>query len=128
MRGLHALKCLERHGKPVPVSRLAAETHVSPAHAARLIARLRELGFVESRPGKGFVLARPAGEISVAEVVQGLGAASAKPHRCKADYTTCTDRGVCVLAPLCRAAEEGLEEVFRRFTLSELSTELPALF
>jgi len=127
VRGLHVLKCLSAAGKAVPLPRIAAETHVSTAHAARLIARLRELGFVESRPGKGFVLARPAGEISVADVVRGLGASSAKPARCKADYGTCSERAVCALAPLCREAEEGLREVFGRFTLAGLDRELPAL-
>jgi Rrf2 family protein len=128
VRGLHVLKCLERHGKAVSTSRIAAEVHLSAANAARLISRLRELGFVESRPGKGFVLARPAAEIVVADVVRGLGAAGPRPARCRADYATCTDRSVCALGPWCREANEALEETFRRHTIAGLESELPALF
>lgn len=60
--------------EPVPLSEIAATEDLPLAYLEHLVARLRRAGLVESRRGArgGYLLARPAAEISMAEVVEAL--------------------------------------------------------
>ena len=57
--------------RPVTLTDIAAAQHLSVAYLEQLFARLRRAGLVASArgPGGGYRLARPAGEIAVADVV-----------------------------------------------------------
>ena len=127
VRGLHALKVLAREEGPLTSGALAREVHVTPTRAARLFRQLKSAGLISSAGHRGWILARPAGDITVLDVVESLGSSSARPERCQADWTMCRDRGSCSLAPLCRQAHERLIEVFRGHTLADLRAEMPAL-
>ena len=61
-------------GHPVSLSEIADGDGLPLAYLEHLAARLRKAGLVESRRGArgGYLLARAAGEISMAEVVQAL--------------------------------------------------------
>jgi Rrf2 family protein len=69
--------------EPVPLSEIAATDELPLAYLEHLVARLRRAGLVESRRGArgGYLLARPADEISMAEVVEALEGAIA-PIEC----------------------------------------------
>lgn len=127
VRGLHVLKALARRQGPLRAAELAREAAVTPARLTRLLRLLRVARLVETRRG-GWVLTRPADQIRVLEAVDALGAGRARPAHCRADWANCDDRGGCALAPLCRPAQEALQEVFRTRTLADLQPEVPALF
>jgi Rrf2 family transcriptional regulator, cysteine metabolism repressor len=61
-------------GDPVPLAEIAAHDGLPLAYLEHLVARLRKAGLVDSRRGSrgGYMLARPAAEITMAEVVQAL--------------------------------------------------------
>jgi len=60
--------------EPVPLAEIAERDGLPLAYLEHLVARLRKAGLVDSRRGSrgGYMLARPAGEISMAEVVEAL--------------------------------------------------------
>src|SRR5271170_5869657 len=61
-------------GDPVPLAEIAAHDGLPLAYLEHLVARLRKAGLVDSRRGSrgGYMLARDAHEISMAEVVEAL--------------------------------------------------------
>jgi Rrf2 family cysteine metabolism transcriptional repressor len=61
-------------GDPVPLAEIATTDGLPLAYLEHLVARLRKAGLVDSRRGSrgGYLLARPASEITMAEVVQAL--------------------------------------------------------
>jgi len=61
-------------GSPVSLSEIAEHDKLPLAYLEHLAARLRKAGLVESRRGArgGYMLARPAEEITMAEVVEAL--------------------------------------------------------
>ena len=61
-------------GVPVPLAEIAAHDGLPLAYLEHLVARLRKSGLVDSRRGSrgGYMLARPASEITMAEVVEAL--------------------------------------------------------
>ena len=64
-----------RNGEsPVPLAEIAETNGLPLAYLEHLVARLRKAGLVESRRGArgGYLLARPADEITMAEVVEAL--------------------------------------------------------
>lgn len=61
-------------GQPVPLAEIAERGGLPLAYLEHLVARLRKAGLVDSRRGSrgGYMLARPASEITMAEVVEAL--------------------------------------------------------
>jgi len=59
---------------PIPLAEIAAHDGLPLAYLEHLVARLRKAGLVDSRRGSrgGYLLARPAKEITMAEVVEAL--------------------------------------------------------
>ena len=68
---------------PVPLAEIAEANTLPLAYLEHLAARLRKAGLVESRRGArgGYLLARPADDITMAEVVEALEGAIA-PIEC----------------------------------------------
>ncbi len=58
----------------VPLAEIAERDGLPQAYLEHLVARLRKAGLIESRRGSrgGYMLARPAAEITMAEVVEAL--------------------------------------------------------
>jgi Rrf2 family cysteine metabolism transcriptional repressor len=61
-------------GEPIPLAEIAAGDGMPLAYLEHLVARLRKAGLVDSRRGSrgGYMLARPAAQITMAEVVEAL--------------------------------------------------------
>jgi Rrf2 family transcriptional regulator, cysteine metabolism repressor len=59
---------------PIPLAEIAAHDGLPLAYLEHLVARLRKAGLVDSRRGSrgGYMLARPAAQITMAEVVEAL--------------------------------------------------------
>src|SRR5258708_19447120 len=60
--------------EPIPLAEIAAHDGLPLAYLEHLVARLRKAGLVDSRRGShgGYLLARAAAEITMAEVVEPL--------------------------------------------------------
>jgi Rrf2 family protein len=61
-------------GDPVPLAEIAEHDGLPLAYLEHLVARLRKAGLVDSRRGSrgGYLLSRPARDITMAEVVEAL--------------------------------------------------------
>jgi Rrf2 family transcriptional regulator, cysteine metabolism repressor len=74
--GVRVMVDLARRGgaEPVPLAEIADGEGLPLAYLEHLVARLRRAGLIESRRGAhgGYLLARPAQEITMAEVVEAL--------------------------------------------------------
>src|SRR5262245_66626616 len=73
--GLRCLMHLARCGGSLTVPEIAQAEGLSPAYVAKLLAVLRQAGFVESVRGRagGYHLARPPGEVRLGRVLLALG-------------------------------------------------------
>jgi Rrf2 family transcriptional regulator, cysteine metabolism repressor len=62
------------HGDPISLAEIAEHDGLPLAYLEHLVARLRKAGLIDSRRGSrgGYLLARAAAEITMAEVVQAL--------------------------------------------------------
>ncbi|HEY3799818.1 MAG TPA: Rrf2 family transcriptional regulator [Caulobacteraceae bacterium] len=80
---------------PAPVSGIAERQQISQAYLEQLFARLRRRGLVTAHrgPGGGYRLARPAAEISVADVVIAVDE-PLRAIRCHGGATGCMKNGV----------------------------------
>src|SRR2546428_344982 len=83
--GVRVMVELARHDGdgPTPLAEVAETDGLPLAYLEHLVARLRRAGLVESRRGArgGYLLARPAAEITMAEIVEALEGAIA-PIEC----------------------------------------------
>ena len=74
--GVRVMVELARHNGdgPVSLTDIASTEELPLAYLEHLVARLRKAGLVESRRGArgGYLLARPARDVSMAEVVEAL--------------------------------------------------------
>ncbi len=74
--GVRVMVELARRGgvQPVALTEIAEHDHMPLAYLEHLVARLRRAGLIESRRGAhgGYLLARPAEQITMAEVVEAL--------------------------------------------------------
>ena len=76
----YGLRCLLRIGlagkdESVTIPEISQAEALSPAYAAKLLRMLRRGGFIKSARGKagGYTLARPADQIIIGDVIDGLG-------------------------------------------------------
>ncbi|MFI8425855.1 RrF2 family transcriptional regulator [Streptomyces sp. NPDC085479] len=75
---LHCCVVLTAASEPVPAARLAALHDVSPSYLAKQLQALSRAGLVHAVQGKtgGYVLTRPAAEITLLDVVRAVDGAS----------------------------------------------------
>ena len=101
--GLKALICLARapEGEIAQVANIAARNNISKKFLDAILLDLRSAGFVRSRkgPGGGYMLAKPATEIMIGDVVREIDGPLA-PIACnnRSAYSACPD---CIDPDLC---------------------------
>jgi Rrf2 family protein len=117
---LHALQAMMLKGTPLSIPEMARSSGFDGARIRPLLARLQREDLVHSRPGRGFVLTRSPGEITLHEIIQAIGESKPPGAPCGGDFDACASRASCILVPLCRKAEQGFQETLRTFTLAEL--------
>jgi Rrf2 family protein len=113
---------LEEGTGPVPLSRIAEHQDLSRTYLQQLMGLLKRAGLVRVAQGfkGGFVLARPAGEISLADVLCAAEGAFSLVD-CVADKDTCK-RGVnCVMTEVWTEASLRLRDFFGGISLAELA-------
>lgn len=130
-RGEYALRALEvlALSPPraiVPTRQLSEDHGIPHRFLEHILADLRDGGFLESRRGVrgGYRLARPAVEISVAEVVEHLDGPFG-PLDCLTGkglrQCSCADPGVCGLRSLMAEWREEMIRTLSRMTIADLS-------
>jgi Rrf2 family cysteine metabolism transcriptional repressor len=121
-------------GDPIPLAEIAANDGLPLAYLEHLVARLRKAGLVDSRRGSrgGYLLARPAAQITMAEVVEALEGSIA-PIECisqSADGTIVCAREskldhVCPTKLLWTRVRSSMVTTLRETTLADLLVSPP---
>jgi Rrf2 family protein len=117
---LYALQVLLHQCKPTSSREISRSAGLAPAPVRSVLRLLAKAGFVRSRPRGGYFLAKPPGDIRVLDIVHAVDAPLEPAAPCGGDYDACVTRATCVLAPLCRNAEQAFQESLRTFTLADL--------
>jgi Rrf2 family iron-sulfur cluster assembly transcriptional regulator len=110
--------------KAAPLAAIAARQQISRPYLEQLFARLRRAGLVRSvrGPGGGYRLARPAHELSVAEVVSAVDE-PLKVTRCEAHGPGCLKGGArCITHALWEETGRRLEAYLASVSLADVSS------
>ncbi len=120
--GLRALSdlCAQNEDGPVAVSDIAKRQDIPANYLEQLFAKLRRGNILRSVRGAqgGYLLARPAGEITVAEIVDALGESIT--------FGDCQTEAGCDQAPRCptfhlwRKVKNSIDEILTNTTLEAL--------
>lgn len=125
----YGLRCLVqlanlRAGESLTLPQIAEREGISTANAGKLMWLLNKAGFVLSTRGTkgGYVLARPAGEIRLSEIIRVLDQDVLAKH-CES-YTgvldSCVHNGDCGIRPVIVGLHEIVENALSQITLSQL--------
>ena len=127
----YGLRCLVQlahrtRKQSTTIPEIAETEGVSPHNVAKYLAILRRAGFVDSERGQhgGYTLARPASEISVADVVAALGGPlydtsfcdhfTGTSDSCQHTAVDCSIRGVWI------RVQDAVDAVLHQTTLQDL--------
>lgn len=126
----YGLRCLVRLAREGPggsltIPEISEAEGVSGAYVAKLMRILRRGGLVKSSRGKigGYVLARPAGVISMNEVMAVLGGRLFEAGFCEAHaghMKSCASLIDCSLRSLWRNIQVAVDQVLSQTTLQDL--------
>ena len=124
---LHALHLMMRRKDAVSRREIQRSSGFAGKAVHALMPRLREAGFIRTIPGRGFALAKAPGEIPLEDLLRAVVEPCVPEAPCGGDFDACDTRAACVLAPLCRQAEEEFRKTLRSFTLAELADRPPEI-
>ena len=126
----YGLRCLLRVGRAgsegsVTISELSRSEGISEPNAAKMMRLLRTAGLVQSTRGQagGYALARPAGEISVSEVLAALGGRLYEASFCDTHAgmeRLCTHNSDCAIRSVWRKVQRAIDDVLEKITLKDL--------
>ncbi|MEN8374173.1 MAG: Rrf2 family transcriptional regulator [Gemmatimonadota bacterium] len=121
IRGLGFLATLPRD-RHIPLSEIALARDLPPSFLAKTFQKLARHGLVESARGrgKGYALAKPAGEINVLDIVVAVEG-SILLTRCLLWAARCHDHDPCPLHHLLKDRVRLLEASLREITLSDVA-------
>jgi len=117
------------NGAPVPLRDISDEEDISLSYLEQLFAKLRRGGVVRSvkGPGGGYLLTRPPGDISVAEVIE-LVEEGLNPVAClDGDAAKCTRENRCATQRVWKGLGERIRDFLNSISIGELSGEATEL-
>jgi len=125
----YGLRCLVQlaslqAGDSLTLPQIAEREGISTANAGKLMWLLNKAGFVQSTRGTkgGYVLARPAADIHLSEIIKVLDADVLGKH-CES-YTgvldSCVHKGDCGIRPVIVGLHEIVENALSQITLAQL--------
>ena len=126
--GLRAMIDLAIHGKEeaVSIASIAARQKISESYLEQLIPKLRKAGMISSvrGAGGGYMLAKPASEISVGDILRALEG-SLDPVDCAGlpGASGCTASGGCVTKYVWQKINESINQTVDGMNLEELIRE-----
>ena len=115
--------CSRSDNQPASVSGIASRQNIPVTYLEQILAKLRRGGILDSVRGAqgGYILARPAGKITVAEILQALG----EPvifGSCQTDKG-CENAVTCPTFNLWRKVKGSVDEILRTTTLADIADE-----
>lgn len=120
-----AMLDLALHAKSAPISlaEISERQKISLAYLEQLFSRLRREGIVASvrGPGGGYRLAKPANEVSVADIVVAVNE-SIDATRC-GSQSNCQDGQVCLTHHLWMGLNGQIEQYLRSVNLATLASD-----
>lgn len=127
----YGLRCLVQVAsspptEPMTLPTIAQREGMSVPHVAKLMAALRQAGLVESVRGRsgGYVLSRPADQISVLDVMTGLGEQLFDSDYCEryhgVEDKACVHVNGCSIRSVWSRVETLVSDVLRRTSLADL--------
>lgn len=113
-------------GRGFSTAELAGELHLSRNHLAKIMQHMSRAGVIDTRRGSGggAVLARPAAEVRLGDVVRLLEDGQPLVECFGTDAGTCSIDGRCRLKARLKSAEAAFLEDLNRSTLADIA--LPA--
>ncbi len=126
--GLRAMIDLARYSEkePVSIGSIAARQDISERYLEQLVALLKKAGLVSGIRGAsgGYVLAKPAAQISVGDILRALEG-SLEPVKCAAFYSDegCMASDGCVTKYVWQKINDSINETVNRIMLDELVRE-----
>lgn len=131
--GLRAVLDLAMHGEKeaVSLSSIAERQHISVSYLEQLISKLRKAGIVNSVRGAqgGYMLAKPAGEISVGDILRALEG-DLHPVDCAeiaGGDNSCQGADICVSKFVWKRISDSISQAVDTLMLSDLAAEGNAL-
>src|SRR5262245_58507488 len=126
--GLRCLLELARHrgAEPLTVGAIAEQEGLSIPYVGKLRGHLRQSGLVESVRGRsgGYVLTRPAEEITLADALEVLGGSFFSSGFCdehNGTHERCVHLGECSIRSLWGVLGDIFDRVLKRTTLADLA-------
>ena len=112
---------LQQNGKPLMVKDIAEHHNLPATYLEQLMVLLRKANLLNATRGAhgGYVLARPAYEIRLDEIIEALEG-PLKLSECPSGAGCCGKPESCVLNEVFEDASEALLSVFRGITLANL--------
>jgi len=115
--------CKSKEGLTIP--QLTVAEGISTHYVAKLSRVLRMKGFINSTPGNkgGYVLAKPAGEIIINDVLKALGGALFDKEFCRShtgNLKLCTHSVDCSARSLWQMIQFAVDQVLDKVTLHDL--------
>jgi Rrf2 family iron-sulfur cluster assembly transcriptional regulator len=120
---LRIAKCRDKEGINIPV--LSETEGLSAAYVAKLTRILRIAGYINSTPGYkgGYMLAQPADQININQVLKVLGGSLFSKEFC-GDYAGmlkfCTNSVDCSVRSLWQMIQFSVDQFLDKITLSDL--------
>ncbi len=125
--GLRCLLYMARHGeeRSHSIPEISRSEGLSVPNVAKLMRILRLGGLVDSVRGQagGYMLARPADQVSVSEILSLLGGSFFGPHFCDRHAgleRNCAHTGDCSVRLLWSAVQKTLDGILSKTTLRDL--------
>lgn len=126
-KGRYALRAMldlanNETGSPITREDIAGRQELPATYLAQLFATLTKAGLVKSvrGPGGGYVLGRPAGEITAGEIVRTVEG-PVVTVACVADVGSCDRTGHCSLRGLYAGLGQAIETYLDSITLADLT-------
>jgi Rrf2 family transcriptional regulator, iron-sulfur cluster assembly transcription factor len=115
--------CLDQEGMSIP--QLSEAEGLTPHYVAKLTRILRMKGFINSTPGNrgGYVLAMPANEIVINEVLKALGGPLFDQEFCgshSGSFKLCTNSVDCSSRSLWQMIQHIVDGLLNKITLHDL--------
>lgn len=131
MKGKYGLKAMVHlagcePGRPELVTAIATENGISKKFLDAILSELRVAGLVKSKKGKGggYVLAKPASDISVGEIIRILDGPLAPIDCASKGYyrrcLDCTDEQQCTVRRMMLEVREAIARVLDHRSLAEM--------
>ncbi len=122
------MACLARHpGEVLPAAQVGEETRLEPPTVSKLLKHLGRAGLVESFRGAtgGYRLARAAGDISLAEIVEALDGPIGLTD-CSIGHIGCERQSFCTVSRDWQGVGAAIDSALRAVSLADMLQRQPA--